>query len=258
MLLSNKPILKPLVAAMGFSVALLSITVQAQTTSAQSSQQAQPQLVAVQSVKVAQDNPYMMIEQAATKMFARIKLEQDKIQEDPDNLRLIMEEELIPYIGYKFSAFKVLGKYARQVKKKELLEFVSVFREYLITSYAVAMGYYNDQIVEFEPPKDFSKRSDVTVRAVIKDPVRPDIKVAFKVRKDPRTGQWQAYDMIAEGISMLSSKQSEFEGMLRKDGIVKVIESMRESIRQPIVLQNDDPEQVNSSKKENETVSSGD
>jgi phospholipid transport system substrate-binding protein len=208
------------------------------------------QTVAFEKIKVPQDDPYAMIEQAASKTFARMKSEQAKIANDPENLRTIMDEELMPYIDYRFSAFKVLGKYTRQVDKKELLEFVSVFREYLITSYAVAMGYYDDQVVEFDPVRDFSNRTDVTVRAVIKDDVRPDIKVAFKVRKDTRSGDWQAYDMIAEGISLLSSKQTEFESILRKEGINKVIESMRESIRQPIVLRGKESEKESVSTKE--------
>ena len=202
--------------------------------------------VSLDDKMVAQDDPYLMVEQAASKTFARIKREQIQIKQDPENLRTIMEEELMPYIDYRFSAFKVLGKYARQVEKKELLEFVSVFREYLITSYAVAMSYYDNQIVEFDPVRDYGDRSDVTVRAVIKDATRPDIKVAFKVRKDPRSGDWQAYDMIAEGISLLSSKQTEFESVLRKDGINRVIELMRESIRQPIKLDSNDATDSNS------------
>ena len=204
------------------------------------------QAVEFEKIKVPQDDPYTMIEQAASKTFARMKSEQAEIAENPENLRTIMDEELMPYIDYRFSAFKVLGKYTTQVEKKELLEFVSVFREYLITSYAVAMGYYDDQVVEFDPVRDFANRTDVTVRAVIKDDVRPDIKVAFKVRKDSRSGDWQAYDMIAEGISLLSSKQTEFESILRKEGINKVIESMRESIRQPIVLRGKEPTKATS------------
>lgn len=211
--------------------AVLSFNLQAQDS--------QEQLQATADIKVAQDDPYKMIEQAGSRTFARMKLQQADILDDPEILRTIMEEELMPYIDYRFSAFKVLGKYTRSVEQKELLEFVTVFREYLITSYAVAMGYYDDQIVEFEPGRDFDNRTDVTVRAVIKDDIRPDIKVAFKVRKDKRTGEWQAYDMIAEGISLLSSKQSEFESILRKEGINAVIEQMREIIRQPIVLQNE-------------------
>jgi len=188
-----------------------------------------------------QEDPYALVQEAASLTFARIKAEQENLKKDPEIFRQIMEEELMPYIDYRFSAFKVLGKYTRRVEPIELQEFVTVFREYLITSYAVAMGYYDDQTVEFEPERDFSDRNDVTVRAIIRDDDRPDIKVAFKVRKDPRSGKWQAYDMIAEGIS-LSSKQSEFESILRKDGIATVIESMRESIRQPIVLRNNSEE----------------
>lgn len=200
-------------------------------------QAAVAQVVTLEKIKVAQEDPYLMIEQAASNTFARIKREQAQIKSDPENLRTIMEEELMPYIDYRFSAFKVLGKYARQVEKKELFEFVSVFREYLITTYAVAMGYYDDQAVEFDPVRDFSDRSDVTVRAVIKDNSSPDIKVAFKVRKDPRSGDWQAYDMIAEELVFVE-QTVEFESILRKDGITKVIELMRENIRQPIKLNN--------------------
>lgn len=184
-----------------------------------------------------QDDPYLMIQEVAGLTFERMKKEKDAIKQDPELLRKVMEEELLPYIDYRFSAFKVLGKYAQKVPREKLLEFVSVFREYLITSYAVALGYYDDQFVEFAPAIDFDGRSDVTVRAVIKDDERPDIKVAFKVRKDRKSNEWQAYDMVAEGISLLSSKRSEFESVLRQDGIDRVIELMRESIEQPIVLE---------------------
>ncbi|MFC3121308.1 MlaC/ttg2D family ABC transporter substrate-binding protein [Agaribacter flavus] len=189
--------------------------------------------------EVSKLDPYKMVEDVASKTFERIKVEQGNIKANPEVLRVIMEDELMPYIDYRFSAFKVLGKYSRNADKKDLLEFISVFRQYLITTYAVAMGYYDDQLVEFEPAKDYADRTDVTVRAVIKDEGKPDIKVAFKVRKNRKTNEWEAYDMIAEGISLLSSKQSEFEGLLRKGGIQEVITLMRESISKPIELESD-------------------
>lgn len=190
------------------------------------------------AIVVDRTDPYLMVQEVASKTFDRMKAQQLEIQQDPEILRTIMEEELMPYIDYRFSAYKVLGKYARGAEKKDLLEFISVFRQYLITSYAIAMGYYDNQTVEFDPVRDFSDRSDVTVRAVIIDDVRPDIKVAFKVRKNRKGEEWQAYDMIAEGISLLSSKQSEFESILRKDGIQEVIAQMRASIDRPVTLNN--------------------
>lgn len=189
-----------------------------------------------------QTDPYKMVQDVASITFDRIKDEQAAIKSDPDKLRTIMEEELLPYVDYKFSAYKVLGKHFRSVPKDKLVEFIQVFREYLITTYALAMGYYDDQTVEFEPASEFAGKKIVTVRAVVKESGRPDINIAFKVRKNKKTNQWKAYDMVAEGISMLSSKQSEFESILRQEGVQVVIDLMKNKIDQPIALHNDTQE----------------
>jgi phospholipid transport system substrate-binding protein len=186
-------------------------------------------------------DPYIMIQDAAAATFARMKDEQAQIATDPEHLRTIMRENLLPYVDYRFSAFMVLGKNARKVPKQQLGEFVNVFREYLVTTYANAMGYYDDQTVSFEPSGDYKGKKTITVRALIQDEGKPDIKVAFKVRYDNRTNSWKGYDMVAEGISLLSSKRSEFESIIRQDGVEKVIALMQEKIEAPIVLQNRAP-----------------
>ena len=193
-------------------------------------------MVATTATAKQYEDPYVLIQEVAMVTFDRIKSEQPQIQQDPEVLRLIMEQELLPHVDYKFSAYKVLGKHFKNVPKDKLKEFIQVFREYLITTYAVAMGYYDDQTVEFEPASDIKGKKTVVVRAVVKEDGRPDIKIAFKLRKNKKTNQWKAYDMVAEGISVLSSKQSEFESILRQDGIQKVIDLMRDKIGKPITL----------------------
>jgi phospholipid transport system substrate-binding protein len=181
-------------------------------------------------------NPYDMLEQVATKTFNRIKTEHSQIEANPELLRTVMEEELLPYVDYNFAALKVLGKHFRTVPKEKIPEFIKVFRSYLITTYALALSYYNGQEVIFQPSKDVGDDSTVTVRAIVKEPGRPDINIAFKLRKSNKTDEWRAYDMVAEGISLLSSKQSEFESILRQDGIQAVIDSMNNTISRPINL----------------------
>nr|WP_039989966.1 ABC transporter substrate-binding protein [Paraglaciecola arctica] len=185
------------------------------------------------------ENPYVMLEDVATKTFSRIKKERQLIEVEPELLRTVMEEELLPYVDYSFSALKVLGKYYKKVPRDKIPEYISVFRSYLITTYALAMAYYDGQDVEFQPVREVTDEKTVTVRAVVREPGRPDINLAFKLRKNNKTNEWKAYDMVAEGISLLSSKQSEFQSILRKDGIQKVIDLMNNTISKPI---NIDPE----------------
>lgn len=200
--------------------------------------------MSVASAEAVDDkNPYVLLEQVGLKTFARIKEEQPNIKQDPEVLRTIVREELVPYIDYRFSAFKVLGKHFRKASKEELIEFVTVFREYLVTTYAVALGYYDDQTVQFAPAKELDpKDKQVVVRALVKDDDRPDIKISFSLRKDNKTNEWKAYDMVAEGISLLSSKQSEFESILRQEGIQRVIDLMKDKIEKPISLESNEKE----------------
>ncbi|MBN7821072.1 ABC transporter substrate-binding protein [Bowmanella sp. Y26] len=185
-----------------------------------------------------QDDPYQLLSSVATKTFDRIKSERGEIKANPEILREIMEQELLPYIDYKFAALKVLGKHFKSVPRERIPEYVQVFRDYLVTTYALAMAQYDNQTVEFEPNRgEVEEERVVTVRALVKEEGRPDIKLAFKVRKSNNTEQWKAYDMVAEGISMLSSKQSELEGIIRQDGIDAVIKLMKEKNAQPISLQ---------------------
>ncbi|WP_376738717.1 MULTISPECIES: MlaC/ttg2D family ABC transporter substrate-binding protein [Alteromonas] len=194
-----------------------------------------------QAQEINEQNPYELVKGVASKTFDRIKANQEAVKADPEMLRTIMEEELVPHIDYKFAAFMVLGKHFKSVPQEKMGEYITVFRQYLITSYAVAMGYYDNQTVQFEPESSFSDKKSVTVRAVVQDPKRPEIKIAFKVRKDSKTNEWKAYDMVAEGISMLNSKRSEFESILRQDGIDAVIALMREKIGKPVELNQDEP-----------------
>jgi phospholipid transport system substrate-binding protein len=167
-----------------------------------------------------------------------MKEEQAQIQANPEHLRTIMRENLLPNVDYRFAAFMSLGNRVKTVPAAKRNEFVEVFREYLVTTYANALGYYDNQTVIFEPAGDYQGKRTVTIRAVIQDEGRPDIKIAFKVRFDNRKNKWGAYDMVAEGISLLSSQRSEFETILRQDGIDTVIALMQEKINKPIVLKN--------------------
>ena len=194
--------------------------------------------------EVNEQNPYEMVQDVANRTFERIKANQAAIKADPEMLRTIMEEELVPHIDYKFAAFMVLGKHFKSVPQEKMGEYISVFRQYLVTTYAVAMGYYDNQEVIFEPESSFDDKKSVTVRAVVQDPNRPEIKIAFKVRKDSKTNEWKAYDMVAEGISMLNSKRSEFESILRQDGIDAVIALMRDKIGKPVELKQGEPIEI--------------
>lgn len=188
------------------------------------------------SIFVNNKDPYLMIKSVATKTFKRFADEQQAIQANPNILKNIVREELMPYINYQYSAFKVVGKHLKKTTAQERKDFVPAFREYLVTSYAQVFTLYDNQVVEFSPAKNFSDKKIVAVNTRVIMQGRDDIDVSFKVRKDRKTDEWKAFDMIAEGVSLLDSKQAELGGVIRQKGLPYVTELLKKKSERDIVF----------------------
>lgn len=167
-------------------------------------------------------SPYLVLESTGNKLFSRIARNHKEIEKFPDVLRVIVKEELMPSIDYKYAAYRILGKQLSKTTKDQRDQFVESVRHYLIRTYANALTQYNNQKVIFEQDKPTNGRSIVTVKTVIVDDSRPDIKLMFKMRKNKKTKQWKAFDLVVEGISLLDSKQAELSRRIAKHGVEQV------------------------------------
>lgn len=190
--------------------------------------------VLANSSYAALNNPQVLLEQVTNATFQRIELEQQKIQSNPDHLRDIIEQELMPYVDHRFAAFKVLGGQFRSVPKDKIPEFVAEFKQYLISNFAVALASYGGQELLFEPVNVTENQKNMNIKAIIREAGSPDINISFKLRKIKNTQEWKTYDLVAEGISLLSSKRSEFASIIRQQGIQAVIDVMKNKNSKPL------------------------
>jgi len=167
-------------------------------------------------------SPYLVLETVGNNLFNRISSNQQEIKKFPDYMRVIVEEELMPTIDYKYAGYKILGKHLSKISKKQRAAFVSSIRHYLVRTYATALTQYKNQQVIFEPEKPTKGKRIVAVSTKIIDDNRPDIDIVFKMRQSKKTKQWKAFEMVVEGISLLSSKQAELNNRIAKQGIEQV------------------------------------
>lgn len=183
----------------------------------------------------ASTSPYVLMQQAADKLFGDIKANQAKINADPNYLRTIVRNDLMPYIHVKYAGQLVLGKNLSSASDVQREAFFDAFGQFVEQSYAQALTLYTGQKVEIESEKPVGDKTIVTIRVNIMEGNQP-IKLDFKWRKNSRTGEWQAYDMAAEGVSMVVTKQNEWASILRQRGIEALTSQVAQSAKQPISL----------------------
>ncbi|MDN4131073.1 phospholipid-binding protein MlaC [Pantoea ananatis] len=184
-----------------------------------------------------QSNPYKLMNEAANKTFTRLKNEQPKIKQDPNYLREIVRQELLPYVQIKYAGALVLGRFYRDATPAQREAYFKAFGDYLAQAYGQALALYHGQTYQIEPEKPIGNTNIVAIRVTIIDPQgRPPVRLDFQWRKNSQTGNWQAFDMIAEGVSMITTKQNEWGDLLRTKGIYALTAQLEASAKQPITL----------------------
>ncbi|HGP0857502.1 TPA: phospholipid-binding protein MlaC [Yersinia enterocolitica] len=186
---------------------------------------------------VDQTDPYRLMDEAAQRTFTRLKTEQAKIKQNPDYLRTIVREELLPFVQIKYAGALVLGSYYKAATPAQREAYFNAFSQYLEQAYGQALALYHGQTYDVAPDQPLGDANIVAIRVTILDPNgRPPVRLDFQWRKNSQTGHWQAYDMIAEGVSMISTKQNEWASILRQKGVDGLTQQLLIAAKQPITL----------------------
>ncbi|QOR09082.1 phospholipid-binding protein MlaC [Haemophilus parainfluenzae] len=193
-------------------------------------------LFVTQTVR-AETSPYVLMQQASDKLFADIKNNQATIKKDPNYLRTIVRNDLLPYVQVNYAGSLVLGSHFKSTTPEQREKFFKAFSDFIEQAYAQVLTAYTDQNIQIEPAKEVGDKNLVSIRVnIMQNGGQAPIKLDFKWRKNSKTGEWQAYDMVAEGVSMVVTKQNEWSGILRQQGIDALTAQIQKSAAAPVTL----------------------
>ena len=192
-------------------------------------------LFAVQQV-MAEDTPYDLTQKVSAKLFSDIKANQSKIKQDPNYLRTIVRQDLMPYVHVKYAGSKILGQNYKTVTQEERDRYFAVLDKYIEQVYAQVLTMYSDQSIQIGKMKEESPTLAIVNVKVAQPNNQPPLNVDFYWYKNSKTGQWQVYDMTAGGASMVNTKQQEWSPIIRKQGLDALTAQLQKSADTPITL----------------------
>ena len=192
-------------------------------------------LFAVQQV-MAEDTPYDLTKQVSDKLFSDIKSSQSKIKQDPNYLKTIVRQDLMPYVHVKYAGSKILGQNYKTVTQEERDRYFAVLDKYIEQVYAQVLTMYSDQSIQIGKMKEESASLAIVNVKVAQPNNQPPLNVDFYWYKNSKTGQWQVYDMTAGGASMVNTKQQEWSPIIRKQGLDALTAQLQKSADTPITL----------------------
>lgn len=104
-------------------------------------------------------------------------------------------------------------------------KFVALFAQLIESSYVGKLESYNDERVDY-PGEKVKGRKAVVETVIIS--ASADIPVDYRLyHKD---GQWLVYDVIIEGVSLISNYRSSYQEIMKKEGFDGLLAKMQAKI----------------------------
>lgn len=173
-------------------------------------------------------NPYELANSVASKVIDDIKANKDRLADKKVALSII-NNDLMPYVDVKYAAYKVIGTSLKTTSPEDREKFTEAFAVYMQENFASVLSKYtNQQIVPAKVQEVDANTKLVSVKMLIREEGKKDLELILKLRKNSKTGEWKAFDLIGENISMLDAKISELSPVIKNSGIDAAIKKLQE------------------------------
>jgi phospholipid transport system substrate-binding protein len=173
-----------------------------------------------------------LVEETTTALLTAFEREQASIRRDPTHAYGIVNEILSPHIDYPRVTRLILGKYWRQASPQQRQRFMDEFRALQVRTYATALIDYADIDIRYLPTRQARYPGRAIVRTQI--PRRNGLPVSVDYRLHRADGRWKVYDVLVEGVSLLTSYRASIGAQIAQVGIDGVIEQLSAKRRGPV------------------------
>lgn len=141
----------------------------------------------------------------------------------------MLNELFLKHIDSKWIARFVAGRYWRQATQKQQNEYVDAYRKFLLSTYVPRFRSFTDQEFKLIDITDQGDNEYLVETEIISNG-EPPVRVNYKVRETNE--DYLIFDIIAEGVSLITTQRSEFGSILSRKDMDYLIKLMRKKVGQ--------------------------
>ena len=180
------------------------------------------------AIDEANNGPRAVVEHAANKVIEILDNERESIRNNPDQIYDLVDEHILPNFDFDKMSLFVLGKVWKQATQEQKTRFQREFTRLLINTYTTALlEYSTDEPITYKDVKLSAKNKNV---AIVPTEVRQKgtgpIDVTYRMFKNDNG--WRIYDVIIDGVSLVTNYRANFASLLRSEGLDGLIANLSE------------------------------
>lgn len=131
-----------------------------------------------------------------------------------------------PHFDYREMAKRSLGTTWSSLSSSQQDEFVRLFAQLLENSYSDKIEKYA-QRVKIDYTGEHQEGNYAEVRTVV---VRPNDRIPLNYRLLQEGGGWKVYDVVIEGVSLVSNYRSQFARIIHESSYTQLVQRLRDRV----------------------------
>lgn len=174
--------------------------------------------------------PDQLIRQTTEDVLKIVRQDKDIQAGDKQKIIALVEAKVLPHFNFTRMTQLAIGRGWRDATPQQREALVKNFRTLLVRTYSNALNVpaaleaTRRDPLEIKPLSIKPDAKEAVVQSVYKDPNGPALPIDYRVERSP--DGWKVYDVIVEGISLVTNYRSTFSDEIQRsgvDGLIKLL-----------------------------------
>lgn len=186
-------------------------------------------LVAALPARAQDPAPDALVRQSVDETLAIIKANRDLQAGNPAKLAELVEAKVLQHFDFSRMTRLAVGRSWSQATDAQKEALTREFRTLLVRTYSASLSQYRNQTIDVKPAKLQPKDEEVQVKTVVNQPGGQPIPIDYGMARTP--GGWKVYDVLVDGVSLVTTYRSSFNDQIQKSGIDGLIKTLADRNR---------------------------
>ena len=173
-----------------------------------------------------QIQPVELISSTADYVLEQVRTRKAELEKDSSGIYDLVQKKVLPHFDFRVMSRGALGKYWRQASEKQKNAIAHEFQELLVRTYATTLLNYSDQEIEYLPFRGKPGDKRVTVATRVHSSGGPPVPINYRLYRQS-DGSWKIYDVVVDGVSLVSNYRGSFSAEVKKHGIDGLISALQ-------------------------------
>jgi phospholipid transport system substrate-binding protein len=136
----------------------------------------------------------------------------------------VIESKVLPHFNFSAMTALALGQSWNKASGEQKKRLTEEFRTLLVRTYASALAAFSEQKLDFRPLRAKPTDTDVMVNVRVIQPGAQPVAIDYAMEKT--SSGWKVYDVMVGGVSLVANYRTEFNNMVRENGIDGLIKNL--------------------------------